>query len=57
MHAANHCHQHPDRAAFISCGRVAGLIHDILTVKVLIDRIMSEAGGIIRHRLASLVGG
>ena len=26
-----------------SCGMVAGLIHDIPTVKELIDRIMSEA--------------
>jgi nitronate monooxygenase len=39
-----------------SCGMVAGLIHDIPTVKELIDRIMSEAEDIIRHRLASLVG-
>lgn len=34
-----------------SCGMVAGLIHDIPTVKELIDRIMSEADGIIRQRL------
>ncbi len=34
-----------------SCGMVAGLIHDIPTVKELIDRIMSEATVIIRKRL------
>jgi nitronate monooxygenase len=34
-----------------SCGMVAGLIHDIPTVKELIDRIMSEAEAIIRVRL------
>ncbi|NBB14800.1 nitronate monooxygenase [Caulobacter sp. SLTY] len=34
-----------------SCGMVAGLIHDIPTVKELIDRIMSEADEIIRQRL------
>jgi NAD(P)H-dependent flavin oxidoreductase YrpB (nitropropane dioxygenase family) len=40
-----------------SCGMVAGLIHDIPTVKQLIDRIMEEAQGIIRERLAGFVGG
>ena len=34
-----------------SCGMVAGLIHDIPTVKVLINRIMAEADEIIRGRL------
>ena len=34
-----------------SCGMVAGLIHDVPTVKELIDRIMAEADGIIRTRL------
>jgi NAD(P)H-dependent flavin oxidoreductase YrpB (nitropropane dioxygenase family) len=34
-----------------SCGMVAGLIHDIPTVQVLIDRIMAEAETIIRRRL------
>ena len=34
-----------------SCGMVAGLIHDIPTVKQLIDRIMSEADAIIAKRL------
>jgi len=38
-----------------SCGMVAGLIHDIPTVKELIDRIMSEADAIIRERLAGMV--
>ena len=35
-----------------SCGMVAGLIHDVPTVKVLIDRIMAEAEQIISQRLA-----
>jgi nitronate monooxygenase len=35
-----------------SCGMVAGLIHDVPTVKELIDRIMAEAEGIIGQRLA-----
>ena len=39
-----------------SCGMVAGLIHDIPTVKELIDRIMAEAESIIRRRLTGLVG-
>jgi nitronate monooxygenase len=34
-----------------SCGMVAGLIHDIPTVRELIDRIMTEAADIIRTRL------
>jgi NADH:quinone reductase (non-electrogenic) len=34
-----------------SCGMVAGLIHDIPTVKELIDRMMHEAETIIRQRL------
>jgi len=38
-----------------SCGMVAGLIHDVPTVKELIDRIMLEAPGIIRKRLAGFV--
>src|SRR5512140_640634 len=37
-----------------SCGMVAGLIHDIPTVKELIDRIMSQADAIIQQRLASM---
>lgn len=37
-----------------SCGMVAGLIHDIPTVKELIDRIMSQADAIIHRRLASM---
>ena len=35
-----------------SCGMVAGLIHDVPTVKALIDRTMSEAHAIIAQRLA-----
>ena len=37
-----------------SCGMVAGLIHDVPTVKELIDRIMSEAEAIITRRLAKI---
>jgi nitronate monooxygenase len=40
-----------------SCGMVAGLIHDIPSVRELIDRIMSEADAIIRQRLAGMVAG
>jgi nitronate monooxygenase len=35
-----------------SCGMVAGLIHDIPTVRELLDRIMDEAESLIRQRLA-----
>lgn len=38
-----------------SCGMVAGLIHDIPTVKDLIDRIITEARSIISQRLNSLL--
>ncbi|HJV00491.1 MAG TPA: nitronate monooxygenase family protein [Burkholderiaceae bacterium] len=38
-----------------SCGMVAGLIHDIPTVKELIERIMTEADTIIRQRLAGFL--
>jgi NAD(P)H-dependent flavin oxidoreductase YrpB (nitropropane dioxygenase family) len=38
-----------------SCGLVVGLIHDIPTVKELIDRIMVEADHLIRKRLFSLL--
>jgi nitronate monooxygenase len=34
---------------------VAGLIHDVPTVQVLIDRIMAEAEAIIRQRLNAFV--
>lgn len=37
-----------------SCGMVAGLIHDVPTVQELIDRIMLEADGLIKQRLAGL---
>jgi NADH:quinone reductase (non-electrogenic) len=39
-----------------SCGMVAGLIHDIPTVKILIDRIMAEAERLILNRLIGLLG-
>jgi NADH:quinone reductase (non-electrogenic) len=38
-----------------SCGMVAGLIHDVPTVKELIDRIMNEAEAIISARLAGML--
>jgi nitronate monooxygenase len=38
-----------------SCGMVVGLIHDIPTVKELIDRIMAEAEHIIRQRLTGFL--
>jgi nitronate monooxygenase len=38
-----------------SCGMVAGLIHDIPTCKVLLDRIMSEARQIVQNRLKGLM--
>jgi nitronate monooxygenase len=40
-----------------SCGMVAGLIHDIPSVKDLIDRIMREADGLINQRLAAMSRG
>lgn len=40
-----------------SCGMVAGLIHDIPTVKELIDRIMTEAEHLIRSRLTGFLDG
>lgn len=38
-----------------SCGMVAGLVHDIPTVKELIDRTMAESEGLIRQRLAGML--
>ena len=38
-----------------SCGMVAGLIHDIPTVKELIDRIMSDAEDLIKKRLEGML--
>ena len=38
-----------------SCGMVAGLIHDIPTVKDLIDRIMSDAEDLIKKRLEGML--
>ena len=40
-----------------SCGMVAGLIHDVPTVKELIDRIMREADEIIARRLSGMIAG
>jgi hypothetical protein len=39
-----------------SCGMVVGLIHDIPTVAELIERIMADAGRLIRNRLVGLFG-
>ena len=39
-----------------SCGMVVGLIHDIPSVKELIDRIMADAERLIRNRLMDLLG-
>jgi NAD(P)H-dependent flavin oxidoreductase YrpB (nitropropane dioxygenase family) len=39
-----------------SAGMVQGLIHDVPTVRELIDRIMGEAEQIIRGRLAGMAG-
>lgn len=39
-----------------SCGMVAGLVHDIPTVRELIDRIMKEAETLIRGRLEGMIG-
>src|SRR5256885_6764836 len=38
-----------------SCGMVVGLIHDIPTVKELVDRIMAEAEQLIRGRLTGFL--
>ncbi|MEJ0046453.1 MAG: nitronate monooxygenase family protein [Rhodospirillales bacterium] len=43
-----------DNAAW-SCGMVCGLIHDVPTVKQLIDRIMAEAEALIRGRLEGML--
>jgi len=40
-----------------SCGMMVGLIHDIPTVKELIDRIMADAEFIIRKRLTGFLDG
>jgi NAD(P)H-dependent flavin oxidoreductase YrpB (nitropropane dioxygenase family) len=40
-----------------SCGMVAGLIHDVPTVKELVDRIMAEAEAIIGQRLRQFAAG
>ena len=47
--------QHGDvDAGAWSCGMVAGLIHDVPSVKELIDLIMSEADALITKRLAAM---
>ena len=37
-------------------GMIQGLIHDIPTCQVLIDRIIGDAEAIIKQRLAGMVG-
>ncbi len=39
-----------------TAGMVQGLIHDVPTVRVLIDRIIEEAEAIIRERLGAMLG-
>ena len=43
-------------AGIMSAGQIMGLIRDIPTCQVLIERIMSEAEDIINNRLGSMVG-
>ncbi len=43
-------------AGIMSAGQIMGLIRDIPTCQVLIDRIMSEAEDIINNRLGSMIG-
>ena len=38
-----------------SCGMVAGLIHDVPTVRELIERIMAEAEAIVSRRLGGIL--
>jgi NAD(P)H-dependent flavin oxidoreductase YrpB (nitropropane dioxygenase family) len=38
-----------------SAGQVQGIIHDVPTVKVLVDRIVDEAEAIIRQRLSAML--
>jgi nitronate monooxygenase len=38
-----------------SCGMVAGLIHDVPSVKQLIDGIMAQAEGIMRDRFETML--
>jgi NADH:quinone reductase (non-electrogenic) len=38
-----------------SCGMVAGLIHDVPSVKELVDRIMDEARQLVEQRLRGLL--
>ncbi|WP_207005704.1 hypothetical protein [Trinickia mobilis] len=42
-------------AAAWSCGLVAGLIGDISTVQERLDRIMTEATGIVRQRFQGIL--
>jgi len=44
-------------AGLVECGQVVGLIHDIPTVKEVIDGIVTGAREIIEKRLAGLVAG
>jgi nitronate monooxygenase len=42
-------------AGIWSAGMIQGLIHDVPTVKELIDRIMSEAETLIKARLSGML--
>jgi nitronate monooxygenase len=42
-------------AGLIWAGQVQGLIHDIPTCRLLVERIVAEAEGVIRRRLASMI--
>jgi nitronate monooxygenase len=44
-------------AGLAECGQVVGLIHDILTVKEVVDRLISGAEEIIKERLTPLTKG
>jgi len=39
-----------------TAGMIQGLIHDIPTCKVLVERIVADAEAIIRERLSSMLG-
>ena len=42
-------------AGLISAGQVLGLIHDLPTCEVLIERIVQQAKDLIQQRLKSIV--
>lgn len=44
-------------AGLVWAGQIQGLIHDVPTCQVLLDRIVEEAEAIIRSRLGSMIAG